>query len=271
MNRIALHCSSFVGKQTGYAQGTDWDSAVQAVEAYYRPIETYAERFEQLLLEIKAVGYDALDVWQPGQLDWRWATDEHIRIAREMLTRHNLTVTSYAGEYGATREEFNRACQIAMGIHAPLLSGTTTLLADDRSFVVKLLKEFDLKLGVENHPEKSAREILEQLGDGGDGRIGTAVDIGWYATRGADAVRAIEELGDHILHVHLKDVLPGDEQINVGFGQGCVPLEASVRALKKIGYTGDYSVEDEGLNHDPTEELKAALALVRQWLALPAP
>jgi len=267
MNEIALHCSSFVGKQSGYRAATNWERAVQAVEAYYCPLETYSERFEELLLEIKALGFDAVDVWQPGQLDWRWATDEHIHIARDLLTRHNLTVPSYAGEFGATPDEFVAACRTARGIHAPLLSGTTTLLSDDRAFVVNTLKEFDLRLAVENHPEKNAREILAQIGDGGDGRLGTTVDTGWYVTRQADAVQAIRELGNHILHVHLKDVLPGEEHINVGYGQGSVPLEASVRALRENGYAGAFSIEDEGLNHDPTQELRAALALLRQWLS----
>jgi sugar phosphate isomerase/epimerase len=267
MNRIALHCSSFVGKQSGYRPETDWDTAVRAVEAFYRPLETYQERFEGLMLEIKSLGFDALDVWQPGQLDWRWASDEHIRIARDLLRQHNMTVTSFAGEFGATPQEFAAACHIAQGIHAPILSGTTTLLRQDRVFVVKALKEHDLLLAVENHPEKNPQEILDQVGDGGDGRIGTAVDTGWYATRGADVVGAIQALGDHIIHVHLKDVLPGEEQVNVGYGQGCVPLQASVQALKRIGYMGDFSVEDEGLNHDPTTELKSALSLLRGWLA----
>ncbi len=269
MNRLGLHCSSFVGKQSGYKPGNSWDGAVQAVNDYYRPLETFPKRFEQLILDVKALGFDALDVWTPGQLSWRWATDEHISTASGVLNSHNMVVTSLAGEFGATREEFLAACRLAKGIHTLVLSGTTTLLFADRTFVVRTLKDYDLKLAIENHPEKTAQEILEQIGEAEGGHIGTAVDTGWYATRRADVVRAIQELNGHIFHVHLKDVLPGDQAINVGYGQGCVPLEASVQALKQIGYAGDYSIEDEGLDHDPTEELKAALSLLQQWLASP--
>ena len=36
--------------------------------------------------------------------------------------------------------------------------------------------------------------------------IGATVDTGWWATQGYDPARAIEELGEHVVHVHLKDV-----------------------------------------------------------------
>ncbi len=268
MNRIALHCSSFVASQRGYGPQNSWADCVQAVNEYYQPLATFAERFEQLILQVRELGFDALDVWQPGQLNWRWATEEHIATARELLNRYHMAVTSLAGEFGATREEFTQACHLATGIHAPLLSGTTSLLFDDRAFIVKTLQECDLKLAIENHPEKTAQEMLVQVGDGAEGRIGTAVDTGWYVTRGYDVVRAIRELNNHILHVHLKDVLPGDEHINCGLGRGCVPLQACVQALQEIGYAGDYSVEEHTLDHDPRTELRAGGALVRQWLAL---
>jgi sugar phosphate isomerase/epimerase len=267
MNRIALHCSSFVAKQCGYGPHSSWENCVQAVNEHYRPPETFARRFEQLLLDVQALGYEALDVWTPGQLNWRWATDEHIAMARELLQHYGMSVTSLAGEFGATPEEFRAACRLANGIHAPLLSGTTSLLFEERAFVVSTLKECELKLAIENHPEINAQEMLQEIGNGGEGRIGTAVDTGWYATRGYDVVRAVEELNGHILHVHLKDVLPGVEHLNCGWGEGCVPLEATVRALKELGYAGDYSVEDHALDHDPTEELKAARPVLRQWLA----
>lgn len=242
---------------------------MRAVNEFYRPLETFAERFEQLILDVKALGFDALDVWTPGQLSWRWAPGEHIAIARRLLEQHPMTVTSIGGEFGATTEEFVAACKLAVGVNTKLLSGTTTLLFSDRAFVIATLKKYDLRLAFENHPEKTPQEMLDKIGDGGEGWIGTAVDTGWYATQGYDAVKAIEALSGHIFHVHLKDVRAPGGHINCGYRQGCVPLEASVRALKKIGYNGDYSVENHAFDHDPTEELSNALPMVRRWLASP--
>ncbi len=242
---------------------------MRAVNEFYRPLETFAERFEQLVLDVKALGFDALDVWTPGQLSWRWAAEEHIAIARRLLEQRSMTVTSLGGEFGATREEFVAACKLAVGVNTQLLSGTTALLFSDRAFVIARLKEHDLRLAFENHPEKTPQEMLDKMGEGGEGRIGTAVDTGWYATQGYDAVQAIEALRGHIFHVHLKDVRAPGEHINCGYGQGCVPLEASVRALKEIGYRGAYSVENHAFDHDPTEELRTALGLLQDWRSRP--
>lgn len=218
---------------------------------------------------MKALGFDALDVWTPGQLSWRWATNTHIAVVHGLLNQHNVAVTSIGGEFGSTRDEFVAACKLAVGVNTRLLSGTVPLLYTDRNFVVTILEEYDLKLAIENHPETTPEEMFDKIGDGGNGRIGTAVDTGWYATQGYDSALAIERLGNQLFHVHLKDVYAPSqpaEHLNCGYGRGCVPLEASVQALMKIGYTGDYSIENHALDHDPTEEIKAALQLLRQWL-----
>lgn len=267
MNQISLNGSSFIAQQCGYHPQNDWDACVEAVNRYYRPLETFATRFENMLLQVRALGFDALDIWTAGQLNWRWATPEHIAAARELLARHNLTVTSLGNDFGETREEFVAACKLAVGVETKLLSGGCPVFRAERAFVLDKLEEYDLYLGLENHPEKSAQEMLDQIGDDGRGRIGTTVDTGWYATQAGDVVRAIEQLGHHILHIHLKDVMGGDESdLNVGYGRGIVPLEACVTALKRMDYRGDYSVEIHSLDHDPTQELAQALGLVRRWL-----
>lgn len=266
MDIIALHCSSFVAKQYGYHPDNEWGACVQAGADYYRPIQTFAGRFERLVLHVKDLGFDAMDVWQPGQLNWQWATPQHIAEARNALAKHHMTATSLAGEFGETRDEFVTACRVAKGIGATILSGMCDLLAAERGFVLATLKEYGLKLALENHPETNARQMLDQLGPVKNDCLGTAVDTGWYATRGYDVVRAIQELEGRIFHIHLKNVLPGEEHINCGYTKGIVPLEACGRILKKTGFQGVYSVENHVLDHDPDDELREGGLLVRQWL-----
>jgi sugar phosphate isomerase/epimerase len=45
-----------------------------------------------------------------------------------------------------------------------------------------------------------------------------------------------------------------------------VPLEACVRALERIGYSGSYSVEHEPETFDPSEDCRANLAMLHNWL-----
>ncbi len=268
MTTISLNSSSFVGRQSKYGPDADWDAAVDAVNAYYSPEATFTERFEKMLLDVKQLGFDALDIWTAGQMNWAWTTENQMARARALLEKHNLTVTSLGAEFGATRQEFVAACKLAVGVNTKLLSGTCPLLLTDRAFVIETLKQYDLYLGWENHPEKSAQETLDIVGDGGDGRIGTTIDTGWYATQAGDVVHAIKQLRGRIFQVHLKDVLSEPSDQNVGWGDGIVPMKACVDALIEMGYDGLYSVEIHSVDHDPTAELEVAGRLLREWLGL---
>ncbi len=140
------------------------------------------------------------------------------------------------------------------------------MLVKDRAFVVAALHKHNLRLGLENHPEKTPEEMLAKIGDGGDGRIGTTVDTGWYGTQGYDAAEAIARLGNHVLYVHLKDVLAPGAHDTCRYGHGIVPIEECVRTLREIGYNGGISVEHEPEHADPSADCKAGLHMLRTWL-----
>ena len=108
--------------------------------------------------------------------------------------------------------------------------------------------------------------MLAKIERGGD-RFGATVDTGWWGTQGYDAARAIEELGPHVLHVHLKDVLAVDEPHETcRWGQGIVPVEECVRALRRSGYTGVIAVEHEPETFDPSDDLRAMRGQLEEWL-----
>src|SRR6266542_1768511 len=103
MPQISLNCSSLVGQQAHYK--ADWQQSVAAVNQFYQPLETFTDRFDMMLTEIVELGFNAVDIWTAGQLNWAWATPEHIKIAHELLTKYQLQVTSLGGEFGETRSE----------------------------------------------------------------------------------------------------------------------------------------------------------------------
>ncbi len=265
--RISFNCSNLVGAQTGHNPSGTWEQSVDAVSAYYAPLATFRERFGRMVTEIREIGFDALDIWTPGQLNWRWATPEHIAAAREILEQNGMAVTSLGGDFGETREEFLAACRMATALDVDLLSGGCPLFFTDRPFVLDRLEQQNLRFSYENHPETTAQETLKEIGDDHPEWIGTTIDTGWYATRGFDVVRAVEELNGRIMHVHLKQVLAGPDHQNVGYAEGCIPMEQVVRALVRIGYQGDYSVEEHAFTHNPIPDIIKSRALLEQWLA----
>jgi sugar phosphate isomerase/epimerase len=142
------------------------------------------------------------------------------------------------------------------------------MLQKDRQFVVAALQKHNMRLGIENHPEKTPDELLEKIGDGGEGRIGTTVDTGWFGTQGFDAAQALMQLRQHLMHVHLKDVLAVGAHDTCRYGQGIVPIERCVQVLSEIGYTGAISIEHEPEQFDPTEDCVAGLQMLRGWLGV---
>ena len=265
-NTISFMTANFVARELGYNMDGGWGQGDRATNDYFRPLETFAERFEGVLKEIRAMEFDTIDLWL-AQLNPELATDEHIVSARQLLDRYGFSLASFAGWFGASVGEFERCCRLAVALGCTVLGGTTSMLEKDRSFVVAALQKYGLRLGLENHPEKTPQVMLRQIGDGGGGAIGTTVDTGWYATQGYDAAKAIRELGDHIVYVHMKDVFKeGLPHETCRYGEGIVPLAECVRALQEIGYEGPISLEHEPEHSDPTADVIASRELLRGWL-----
>jgi sugar phosphate isomerase/epimerase len=261
--------ANYIAREIGFRmpQGllNSWGYADGTINERFQPIETFAERFDGLLRDIKALGFDALDLYT-AHLHWRWATDEHLSIAQDLLRRHGLQVTSLAGGFGATPEELASACRVAQAVGTTILGGNTSLLASDRAATVATLKQHGQRLAIENHPEKTPEEILAKIGDGGDGTLGTAVDTGWYGTQGYDAAEAIERLGDAVLIVHLKDVRASGAHESCRYGEGVVPVEECVRTLQRMSYRGSYTVEHEPDHFDPGPDCRAMRQMLQGWL-----
>ncbi len=265
MNKISFMGANFVARQLNYNMTGEWSRGEQAADDYFKPLGTFRERFDEMLRIISRLGFQAMDLWLP-HLNPAWASEQHIQTACDLLDKYKLKVPSIAGWLGSTPAQFEAICQLAQMLECPVLGGGTTMLNKDRAFVVRTLQRYDLKLGIENHPEKSAVELLTKIGDGGEGRIGATVDTGWFGTQGYDAAQEIRELGDKVFHVHLKDVLAVGAHDTCRYGLGIVPLAECVRVLKQQGYQGAISVEHEPYHFDPTEDCGASLVMLQNWL-----
>jgi sugar phosphate isomerase/epimerase len=167
---------------------------------------------------------------------------------------------------GRDRDWFARTCEIATAVGTDLVGGTATLLLEDRDATLGILRDHRVRLAWENHPEASAQEMLDKIGDDAGGLVGTAVDTGWYATQSCDPVAAIEQLGPRIFHVHLKDVLAAGAHETCRWGRGIIPVEECVRALQRNGYRGDYMIEHEPELYDPTDDCRAMRPELQAWL-----
>jgi sugar phosphate isomerase/epimerase len=260
VSAIAFMTANYVARETGWAMH-GWGHGDAATNEHFRPSETYTERLDDLLAMIRALGFDTIDLWQ-AHLGPEWATEEHVAIARETLARHELRVATYAAWVGPSNIE--RACELALAVGTSLIGGG---MSGDSAAVVSVLRERGVRVGIENHPERTPDEIGAKI-DAGEGMFGATVDTGWWATQGYDPARAIDELGAGVLHVHLKDVLAvGEPHDTCRWGEGIVDIGACVRALQRIGYRGTYTIEHEPEDHDPSENCREMLGELRSLLA----
>jgi sugar phosphate isomerase/epimerase len=247
---IAFMTANYVARQTGWAMH-GWGHGDRATNDHFAPLETYEARLDELLGEIRSLGFDAVDFWG-AHLSPEWATDEHLASAVALLERHELDVATYATWVGPSTVA--RSCELARGLGVDVIGGG---MSGDPAALGHVLREHGVRLAIENHPERTPAEVLTKIEAGG-AMMGATVDTGWWATQGYDPARAIEELGSWVLHVHLKDVLAvGEPHDTVAWGGGIVDIDACLRALDRIGYEGAYTVEHEPEDHDPGEECRA--------------
>ncbi len=269
-NRISCMSANFVARQLGYQMSGGWEVGDAATNDWFAPVDTYEERFAALVAEIREMGFAAMDLWL-AHLNPAWATAAHVERARAVLQREAMTVTSLAGWFGASREEFEACCRLAHALGAQVLGGRTTLLHSDRAWVLATLAAHGLTYGLENHPERTPAELVAELGpateDADEWRIGLCVDTGWFGTHGYDAATALEQLAPLLRHVHLKDVLAAGGHETCRFGLGVVPIERCLAALHSVGYAGGISIEHEPERFDPRPDLRECLDIVRGWSA----
>lgn len=266
MITVSFMTANYVARELGYKMTAGWSQGDQATNAFFAPIETYAERLEALLAGIVRLGFSRVDLWT-GHLHWRWATPEHLQIANRLLRKHRLTPQSYAGGFGDTRQEFEKACATAKAVGIPLLGGNSPYLAADPKGFGMILKEHGLTFGYENHPEKTPAELLARIAGADEEVVGVAVDTGWFGTWGYDAAQALHAVRDQLFYVHLKDVRKPGSHETCAFGAGCVPIERCVQKLMEIRYLGGVSIEHEPSSYDPSEECRAGREMVERLIA----
>ena len=100
--QISFMSANYVARQLNYHMTEGWAQGDKATNDYFSPVQTFGARFEKILLDVRAMGFEMIDIWL-AHLHWRWVTDEHVVVAQELLTRHRLKVASLAGGFGETQ------------------------------------------------------------------------------------------------------------------------------------------------------------------------
>ncbi|MBK1877641.1 Gfo/Idh/MocA family oxidoreductase [Pelagicoccus mobilis] len=274
-SRFSFITANLVAETLDYHMTDGWMQGDNATNEYYRPIETYEERFGAMLEKVKMLGFSAIDLWA-AHLHFSWATLEHVETAKRLLQEKGMVARSYAAWVGDSSAELKATCRVCKELGMRYISGHIEFVNSDRTAAVEILRSFGVGYAIENHTETSIEILRARLGEGDEDVMGIALDLGWCGTREWDALEGLKELYDRIFTVHLKDVKAkrseptGYEFIDMGhetclLGEGIVPVEAVLKELRRRDFRGSIGVEHEPEKYDPTDEIREGLSRAEKW------
>jgi len=120
-------------------------------------------------------------------------------------------------------------------------------------------------LACETGPEDTPlmHDFIASIGSEG---IQVNFDPANLVMNGFDPCRGVYELADYVVHTHAKDGVRRDNgsKAEVPLGEGQVPWEAYVAALREIGFDGFFAIERE-VGDDPVADIIAAKRFLEQF------
>jgi sugar phosphate isomerase/epimerase len=134
---------------------------------------------------------------------------------------------------------------------------------------VKVAKDYDVKLAVENHIDFTSDEILQLLDLVGSEYFGLNFDTGNFLRLLDDPIKGMEKLAPYVLATHVKDLMPDKTArptdwhffAGVPVGKGLINNQALAELLHKANFKGFLAVEIDHPHADWTEREDEAVAL----------
>lgn len=138
--------------------------------------------------------------------------------------------------------------------HQPQIKALAKLFKE----AVKVARDNDIKMAVENHIDFTADEMLQLLEEVDSEYLGINFDTGNFLRLLDDPVKGMEKLAPYVLATHVKDLMP-DRNVSphewyffatVPVGKGIVDNDKLAAILHKAGFSGFLAVE---MDHPHTD------------------
>ena len=196
-------------------------------------------------------------------------TDEQIALVKKKLQESGITLVSFGvvnfdNNEKAMRQAFDFAKK--MGIRTIC----TEPEYDDYSLIDKMVKEYNIKIAIHNHPLPSKYALpqtaLEHI-KGLDERIGVCADTGHWMRSGVNPLEALRMLSGRITNVHLKDLneFGNKDAYDVPFGSGVANVHDILAELTLQNYRGYLSIEHENQKEldNPSPSIRKGLDYIK--------
>jgi len=130
-------------------------------------------------------------------------------------------------------------------------------------------KKHDMLFTIENHTNcviPDAGTFLLLCREIPDKALGYNIDVGWTQIQREYPPVAINKVKDRLYNLHMRDI-DGAMRLFIHIGEGVMDFAGIIRELKKIGYKGYVSIEQDGHPGDMKATCKRYLELMRKLIA----
>ena len=235
--------------------------------AKYRS-EFTRDDFRTLAKEIRRLGYENIEIWEPTFSHFVYTEKEAEDMAQELagMGFHSI-VYCIGGWSGDDIGSMEKAYRFAKALGSGVVTGCISRPDHDKVLTEanRCGQKYGLVFAIENHPEpciekpEDVAEIMRNYET-----VGANLDTGIYNMLGYDVLSAADLLKDRIYHIHLKDTRKGGNEC-LPIGEGDAPLTATLKKLRDWGYENMVSVEYE-YEGDPAPGLTKSMEYIRSIL-----
>ena len=180
------------------------------------------------------------------------ASDGVLEKLKAKLAQHHLRVVNY-GVIGIPKDEAG-ARKVFEFARKMDLYAVITESVEAMDTIEKLVKEFDIRVGIHNHPRQpnnpnykvwDPNYVLSVVKDR-DSRVGSCADTGHWVRSGLKPVECLRILEGRVVSSHLKDLdRVGLDAHDVPYGMGVSDIPGILDELKRQGFVGNLSIEYE--------------------------
>ncbi len=208
------------------------------------------------------------------QIHWDHnASDQVIAKVEAKLKKHGIKAVNYGvvmptSKTESAEAEWRRIFQFAKRLG---LYGITTEDVGRLDLIEALVKEFDIRVGIHDHPRQPANpnyrvwdpHYIVEITKNRDARIGACADTGHWQTSGLDPLYCLRVLEGRVISSHLKDKTDFGPSHDVPYGMGVGRIGKVLDELKKQGFEGNISIEYEYHWETSVPEVKQCIDFVR--------
>jgi sugar phosphate isomerase/epimerase len=190
-----------------------------------------------------------------------------VRLAEKKIRAVSFGVVDIPKDEAGARKIFEFAKK--MGMYSITTESVASL-----DTIEKLVKEYDIRVGIHNHPKQGLNPnykvwdpnyVLSIVKDR-DPRIGSTADTGHWVRSGLDPVECLKILKGRIVTVHLKDLNEKSASAHdVPYGTGISNIKAILDELKAQNFVGNISVEYEYKMENNLPEVTECIKYVKGY------